>query len=267
MFSDVTRDGLPGWPFNELERALDAAATDSSQMPTFWAVLLRSTLVAVAHMPAESEPVDQRGFPVIIFTADEGKQAIVTFTSMELARACITQPVAIVDVPSTTLMDRLGEVSLVLNPRGPVAKELLPAEIRAARQGVTYLEHNESHIKWNIAADTKVFFGALAEEPHELIEAVVSACRGDETVKAAYLSGVCMPAAGDTTAHPLIGIDADHFDASKAKVSRAMGGWTAREKKPVDFVDMRQPSGFANHLRKSGKRIYKRGGWLGGMFG
>jgi hypothetical protein len=264
MFSDVTREGLPGWPFNELERALDAAATDSSKMPAFWAVLLGSTLAAVAHMTAEGdEAADQGGSRVMIFTADDGKQAVMCFTSVDLARACITQPVAITETPATMLMDHLGEISLILNPSGPVAKEFSPAEIRAARQGVTHLGKNQMHV----AADTQVYFGALADEPHELVEAVVSACRGDETVKAAYLSGVCMPAAGDTAAHPLIGIDADHFDSAKAKVSRAMGGWTAREKKPVDFVDMRQPSEFASHLRKAGKRIYKRTGWLGGMFG
>jgi|GEM_PF-4058665 len=264
MFVPFLNEGLQGWPFNELERALDAAAADSSKMPAFWEVLLRSSLAAVAHMPNEGdEATGQGGSRVMIFNADDGKQAVMAFTSVEVARACILQPVAITETPATMLMDYLGEISLILNPSGPVAKECSPAEIRAARQGVTHIGKNQMHV----AADTKVFFGALAEEPHELIEAVVSACRGDETVKAAYLSGVCMPAAGDTTAHPLIGIDADHFDASKAKVSRAMGGWTSREKKPVDFVDMRQPSEFASHLRKSGKRIYKRGGWLGGMFG
>lgn len=187
---------------------------------------------------------------------------LLAFSSELLAKASAAEPLLITETSAPTLVDHLGDTGVYLNPAGPWGKEFTPAEIRMGRQGVVPVG-NQLHV----SADTQVFFGALAVEPIELIEAITSACRIDTTIRAAYLSGVCTPAAGDTTAHPLIGLDADHFTASRDQISRQARPWSNRTNQPIDYVDMREKGIFQTHLRSAGKRIYKRGGWLGGLFG
>ncbi len=260
MFAPRMTGPPEGWPFNELEAALEAALTDASRMPGLWPVLLRSQVHALAHPPKEGEA--SAGTRLIIFTS-ERREAVMAFTSLELARLSIVEPTPIVQTGAAQLMDYLGEVSLILNPSGPYGKEFLPAEVRAARSGVTSLGGNAMHV----AEGTPVTFGEMADEPLELIDSVTTACRFEPSIRAVYLCSVCVPAAGDTKPYPLIGIDAEDYAAAKALLSRAIGSWTTRARLPVAYVDMRTRDRFAAHLRGKGRRIYRRGGWLRGLLG
>ncbi|HYE62311.1 MAG TPA: enhanced serine sensitivity protein SseB C-terminal domain-containing protein [Phycisphaerales bacterium] len=260
MFHPFFKEGILGWPFNDLERALEAGLTDPARMPAFWGLFLQSKVLALAK---NEVPESGTGSILAVFTAPEGHAAIIAFTSPQVAQATILEPTPMSEISLPTLLEYLGETSIVLNPSGPYGKEFLAAELRAGRQGVTRTGRDGIHV----APGTQVFFGALAEDPLELIEAVTSVCRADETIHSVFISGVCVPAAGDTAAHPLIGIDAHDFAAAKARISRAMGGWTSRENKPVDFINMREAGTFADHLKKDGKRIYKKRGWLGSLLG
>jgi hypothetical protein len=185
------------------------------------------------------------------------------FSSHELARLSIIEPTPIVETSASHLADYLGEVSLILNPSGPVGKAFKPAEIRAARAGVTDLGRNAIHV----ANDTPVTFGDLAPEPLDLIDSITTACRLEPSIHAVYVCSVCVPAAGDTAPYPLIGIDAAEYQSARSLLSRAIGSWTTRSRLPVAYVDMRTRDRFSTHLRSKGKRIYRRAGWLRGLLG
>jgi hypothetical protein len=245
MFAPRMTRPPEGWPFNELEAALEAALTDASRMPGMWQFLLRSHVHAVAHPPAQGEAAG--GTRLVIFTS-ERQEAVMAFTSQELARLSIVEPTPIVPTGAAQLMDYLGEVSLILNPSGPYGKAFLPAEVRAARSGVTNLGANAIHV----ADGTAVMFGEMAEEPLDLIDSVTTACRFEPSIRTVYLCSVCVPGAGDTAPYPLIGIDAEDYGAAKALLSRAIGSWTTRARLPVAYVDMRTRDRFASNLRLLG---------------
>jgi hypothetical protein len=251
-----------GWPFNELESALQAVSADASRMPALWQVLLRSQIYAVAHNQTADEPSAAGGSRLIVFTSDR-EQAIMAFSSHELARLSILEPTPIVHTSASQLVDYLGEVSLILNPSGPFSRAFRPAEIRAALSGVTHLGGSSIHV----ANDTPVTFGELSPEPMDLIDSVTTACRLEPSIHAVYLCSVCVPGAGDTAPYPLIGIDAEDYQAARKLLSRAIGSWTTRSRLPVAYVDMRTRDRFSTHLRSKGKRIYRRAGWLRGLLG
>jgi hypothetical protein len=262
MFAPFFRQGPEGWPFNELEAALEAGLTDASKMTHLWSVLLRSDLHVVAQHSSPEDPAPAGGTRLAVFRSGR-QEAVMAFSSAELARLSMTEPAPVAQSAAAHLMDHLGEVTLILNPSGPYGKEFLPAEVRAARAGVTNLGGNAIHV----ADHTPVIFGELASEPLDLIDSVCTACRHEPSIRAVYLCGVCVPGAGDTAPYPLVGIDAEDYAASKALLSRAIGSWPLRHRLPVAYVDMRTPGRFSSHLRAKGKRIYRRGGWLRGLLG
>jgi hypothetical protein len=173
-------------PTNELEKALMQAATNDAARPRFYQLLLTSPLFIL--MPPDVAPhgrgVLKPGVQVpVVHWADNDRQIVPLFTSLAVLQETLKNANARFDYLSMRGVEVLGivskgEVSAILNPKGPYGKELLIGEMRDLVSGKFF-------------GDEKAQEGTLtqlAEQPTALIEALKQFLSTKPEVSAAYVA-------------------------------------------------------------------------------
>ncbi|MFT3683728.1 MAG: enhanced serine sensitivity protein SseB C-terminal domain-containing protein [Phycisphaerales bacterium] len=264
MLKPFHANGVPGWPFNELERLLQLAASsggrgapDPGAHAAFWNELLTGDLYILGS-------VDDRGRASLPSYGLPGGDALVVFTSRELLEHSIAAQVEFITMPAKSFFEMTKGARVALNPCGPYGKEFTAEEISHAMGGFV----SAGGRQMQATRDTQVLLGQLAVEPVELIKAVEGVCRNAPSINAARLCAVSMPSTGDARAHPLIGLDAKSYVMARDAVGPVVESWSKGAGLPVDVVDLNAGGALADHLQSSGRVIYKRKtGWLAGLLG
>lgn len=260
-----------GWPFNELETSLEAATRDPDARASFWNTLLDSNLYVLAMAVGQTAPTPHTtenrtfrpGEEIAFHTMPLASgNAVIAFTSLEMLQLSVDRDLPYLRLPFRSLVEMTQFAAIALNPCGPYGKEYTPSELRLAAGGLAVRNEHELVV----TRSTKVLLGRLAHEPDELLSLILTACRADKSLRSAFISGICFPEAGETTAHPLIGIDAADYGGAREVVKNAVSDWAMRTGIPVDMVDMRVEGELQRHLLTSGRRFYQHRTWLQRLF-
>jgi hypothetical protein len=266
MLRPFYTEGPEGWPFNELERLLQGATSDPELYPVFWDLLLQSTLFLLDITGTAPHDCDlPQAAPVCVHqvTLDSGPPAVAAFTSRDILRHSITGNARAMAVPARSLMETTGYARIALNPCGPYGKEITPEEMRLGMVGVIMKSDHELHLN----SGARVLLGRLRSEPLELIEALQRIGKANAFIRAVYLGGVLVPGAGDREPHPLVGLDSYRFEDALHAIEEVVQSWSKRSKTTVDVVDIADRGSMARYLRRDGRRIYKKPGWLATLCG
>lgn len=245
-----------GWPFNELERLLQAAAVDPAARAAFWKALLDSTVVVLGETDAsgQGQHTLQPGQSLKLRSvALPTGPALAAFTSQQILSRSITGRTSFVALPFRTLADATKNASIVLNPSGPYGSELTPDEIRMALGGVVL----GSDHQLEVLRETKVVVCRMADEPVELIDSIVRACESEPLIQGALLACVCMPETGEQP-HPLVGLETSDMTRAAAVVGEAVKAWSARNQQFVDIVDCAEKGSLTSGVMSCGRRVYER---------
>jgi hypothetical protein len=222
---------MEGRPQDELGELLRLAASDLGRRREFYRLLLSSTVYVSAGQAASGEARLEAGSPVSLqhWKKRDGTSVIPFFSSLEALKSAIDHEESYLQLPARSLFQMTLGATLVLNPRTPYGKELLPEEVRDLLAG----ELDRGPAEANIPKNTRVSLGQPAEYPTRMVDALRQLLPRHPNVKRAFLALIHVTSSSEKP-HLIIGIEAD------GDVERALAevGGVARDTAPTGPVDL-----------------------------
>lgn len=242
---------------NELEYALERAASDPSSRPNFYRILLESEVFVLGHSDALGEgraeiPAGAK-LSIVHWEKKDGTPVIPFFTSLTALRQSLKDEAGFLGMPARSLFEMVKGKTLVLNPASSHGKEFFSQEI----ESLLALGLNHSPVQRVIEKPTQVLLGQPSNYPTQMVESIKTLLARHPNVDAAYLCLMQEPTA--QTPSLVVGF------SGAGDISRAMAeagsvaADTALRGTPVDFVNVvRGEKGMSDYFIRSVKPFYRR---------
>jgi hypothetical protein len=218
---------MPFAPENELEAALQRAATDPLSRPRFYAMLMQSPLYVLGRVKDHSAAnavltsLEEHYFDLMRITV-EGRHYHPVFTAHSRIRAMSAEPLPCFQVHARALFARTRGAAFLMNFGSPVGKELLPKEIAMLLDAQS-----------RQADGPKVTISQAKPHPGKLAGALGILFLNRLQVSAAHLAQAAIE--GETVPRYLIGLvtegDTSRLAAEMEEVAKAV-----KNKNPIDVM-------------------------------
>jgi len=245
-----------------LEIALRLASADPARRPEFYRLLLESQVFILSRSDgtAKTNRTLAAGEKISIqhWLRNDGSPVIPFFSSMAALQRAIAQETPYMAFAARALFEMTRGSPLVLNPKSPYGKELLPQEIEALlTNGVNH--QAEQRV---ITQPTRVLLGQPANYPQKMVDSLTALLARQSKVKAAYLALMHDPA-HDEKPCLVVGIEADGDMEQLIRDAGAVAADTAPNREPVDLLRIKRgDGGLSDYCLRSVKPFYERG-WSG----
>jgi len=247
-------------PENPLEEALIAAATEPDARPTFYRLMLESTLFII-----DDNPDNKADVGAIMFTVGmdlhvrtiemNGVPHTPIFSSLARLRSFVDSERRYIAANGRRLLEIIQGSHLVLNPGSPYGKQFLPDETAAMLSGEIFRDYRTIEIQ----KPTSVLLGQPAHYPVHLTTALTACFRELPAVRAAYLAHCSFPDSTDP-AHTMIGVDARGDWPPIIEAITQSLRQVRHDKEMVDIlrIDDSDGSEVSQYMRKETKPFYRR---------
>jgi len=246
---------------NELDRALQSAATDPASRPEFYRVLLASDVFIIGrtHAPGEGRTVIPAGakIDIVHWEKKDGTPVVPFFSSVDALRQSLKESADYVSLPARNFFELVKGRTLVLNPASSHSKEFFPNEVESLlATGV-----NNAPVQRTVGKATQVLLGQPRDYPDYMVAALKKILGKHANVRAAYLCQMQEPASQESTPRPalVIGLDADGDISRAITEAGAVAADTAPRGTPVDFVKIVQgEGGMSDYFLRNVKPFHRR---------
>lgn len=242
---------------NELEYALERAASDPSSRPNFYRILLESEVFVLGHSDALGEgraeiPAGAK-LSIVHWEKKDGTPVIPFFTSLTALRQSLKDEAGFLGMPARSLFEMVKGKTLVLNPASSHGKEFFSQEI----ESLLALGLNHSPVQRVIEKPTQVLLGQPSNYPTQMVESIKTLLARHPNVDAAYL---CLMQEPTVQTPSLVVGFSGAGDISRAMAEAgSVAADTALRGTPVDFVNVvRGEKGMSDYFIRSVKPFYRR---------
>jgi hypothetical protein len=242
---------------NELEHALERAASDPSSRPDFYRILLESEVLVLGHSdtPGEGRAELPAGakLSIVHWEKKDGMPVIPFFTSLTALRQSLKEEARFLGMPARSLFEMVKGETLVLNPASSYGKEFFPQEI----ESLLAVGLNHAPVQRIVEKQTQVLLGQPSNYPAQMVASIKTLLARHPNVDAAYLCLMQEPAA--QTPSLVVGFSGTG-DISRAMAEAgSVAADTALPGTPVDFVKVvRGEDGMSDYFIRSVKPFYRR---------
>jgi len=243
---------------NNLELALQRAATDPASRPDFYRVLLDSEIYVIGNTdaPTEGRSLIPAGAKVSIVQWEKNDGTPVTpfFTSLEALQRSLKEEARFLALPARSFFELVKGQTLVLNPASSHGKEFFPNEVAALlSSGVNHLP-----VQRTVQEQTQVLLGQPAAYPTQMVSALKAFLPRHANVQAAYLC-LMQEQGASSTPSLVVGFKGVGDISVAMKEAGVVAADTAQPGTPVDFVEIKEgATGIDAYMLNSVEPFYKR---------
>ncbi|MEE2524886.1 enhanced serine sensitivity protein SseB C-terminal domain-containing protein [Hyphobacterium sp. HN65] len=250
---------MDDFPRNDLERALQLAATDPAARADFLEMLLESRIYVLGHAnsPASGDEITISAGDTLSlanWTHEDGQSYIPFFTSLEALQQSISGESGYLSFKARELFDTTRGSHLFLNPGQDFGKEFLPGEVD------NLLDHGTSTpVETRVhRAETPVQLGEPKEYPVELVEGLTRLFARHGAIQRAYIA-LMQDSSADQPFSLLVGLELDgNVDLERIGLGHICAEY-APQGLPVDAMIMRpDDDGPSRYFREASDPFYER---------
>ncbi|MCK5902640.1 MAG: enhanced serine sensitivity protein SseB C-terminal domain-containing protein [Cocleimonas sp.] len=194
-------------PSNPLEQALFTSASDETQTPKFYDLLLESNIYILGSVSNKEEETfeinDDQEFDIQHWEKDEDQSPIIPFfTSLQALQQAIPEDSPYLEIPAIAFLEMTMGVPLVLNPNSDYGLEFDADDV------VILLGMNTDEVKTGEfdGDEDGMTLGKLDNLPPNLSNAMKTAFANFPEIDTAYMAAILVPLE-DKKAHLLVGIE------------------------------------------------------------
>lgn len=237
---------------DRLEELLRLAAADPGHRPEFYAALLQADVFVLGAAAAPGAPLQLQDWE-----RAGGGRALPFFTSLTALRRAAHGGAPHARLPARSLFEAARGATLLLNPRSPVGKEFVPAEVEHLLRG----ELPGEHARHVVQAPRRVKVGQPLHYPDALVQALGTLFTKLPQVRAAYLA-LMSGTTEEERPRLLVGVELEGEGEAERVLAQA-GGVGADALGPGEELDVvrvraEDGSGVSHYLLHETQPFYRR---------
>lgn len=250
---------MDDFPRNDLERALQQAASDPAARSDFLNLLLDSRIFVIGHSdsPTKGDSITISAGDTLSlanWTNEDGQSYIPFFTSLEALQQSISGETGYLSFKARELFYTARGSHLFLNPGQAYGKEFLPNEIdNLLDLGTSTPVESRTH-----QAETPVKLGEPSEYPVALVEGLTRLFSRHGAIHRAYIA-LMEDSSADQPFSLLVGLELDgQLDLERIGLGHVCAEYAAPGL-PVDVMIMREEDdGPSRYFREEATPFYER---------
>jgi hypothetical protein len=233
---------------NEVESALERAASDPASRPDFFRVLLESEVFIIGRSKDAGAKID-----IVHWQKKDGTPVVPFFSSVDALRRSLKETADYVSLPARSFFELVKGKTLVLNPASSHSKEFFPNEIESLlATGV-----NNAPVQRTVGKGAQVLLGQPRDYPTFMVAALKKILVKHANVRAAYLCQMHEPTAQAPSL--VIGLLADGDVSRAITEAGAVAADTAPRGTAVDLVKVvRGEAGLSAYFLKNVEPFHRR---------
>mgnify|MGYP003111808593 CR=1 FL=1 len=247
------------FPRNDIEHALQAAASDPAARAEFFEKLLDSRIYVIGYIP--NRPTNgniaiSAGDTLSLehWTGENGQSYIPFFTSLEALQSAVDRKVGYLSFKGRELFDSTRGSQLVLNPGDAQCKAFRPDEVeRLLDRGSGVADRSQVH-----EAKPPVEIGEPRDYPVALVEGMTRLLSRHAAVRRAYIA-LMKDSSSDQPFSLLLGLDLDGEIDLQAIGLGHVTAECAPKDLPVDVLVLADDEdGPSRYFREQAEPFYER---------